>query len=382
MTLRPAVGFLAVAMVVLAQVAPVRLSGQSPATPLLSLRDGPEGRRVASTAQTEFRPGAAGSGGEWSSKVARARPAVFSDGTIALTDESSIVLFDRAGRFLRRIGRRGGGPGEFGGQGVDGICVVRGDTLVAFSWTDRRVTAFGRNGRLAGTWPYPDSLTAVSASCNQDGMTVFRSNRTTAQAPEHPVASGYVGHFSGTKGLRPIGMLPVLSSFGGVREAYILPYSSDVIFTAHGSVFGFTLASIGARPDRSFRSPDHAAPYTAEDREAFIRNSVPAGMSRQQREMLEASMRGGRMPQTWPSLSGALVDHISGDVWLRLFSKDPLTQHWVVIAPATGRTGRVILPPEAREQRWRLLDIRGTTLTVEWLDADDIPHVGTFRVSS
>ncbi|HET9066290.1 MAG TPA: hypothetical protein VFN22_10775 [Gemmatimonadales bacterium] len=328
----------------------------------------------------EFGSGSASGFDEFSSRVGRLPPATFSDGTVALSDEASILLFDRTGRFLRRVGRRGGGPGEFGGQGIDGLCVVRGDTLVAFSGTDRRVTAFRRDGKVLGTWPYPDSLRAGSTGCFRDGTAVFRSTSIAGLGTDHPVAAGFVGHFSGRHGTRPIGPLPMLSSLGGVREAFVLPYTNGTTLTARASDFGFSV--LPSRPGAAhlFRSPDQPLPYTSEDHAAFIRNSIPASATGKQREMFEAAMRNQPSPKAWPAISSVRVDAASGAVWLRLYARDRLAQDWVVVSPASRRVVKVMMPDAAQTGKWRLLAVNGTSLTVEWLDADDIPHVGLFRV--
>ena len=365
---------------VTALLAPAILAAQANVQTLPSFSDASPGLRVDNTAFLEFGSEPTAAFDEFSSRVRRSSPAVFSDGTVALGDEASIVLFDQTGRFLLRIGRRGGGPGEFGGQGVDGLCVVKGDTLVAFSGTDRRVTAFLQDGKVAGTWRYPDSMVVASRGCFRDGATVFKSTRITARGTANPVAAGFIGHFSGQHGLRPIGPVPVLSSLGGVREAFVVPYSNQNILTAQGSFFGYTLMSPRQGTAQSFRSPDEPLPYTSEDRAEFIRNSVPGNISRKQREMLEASLRDQPRPEAWPTVSGVLIDHASGDVWLRLFARDRLAQNWVVVSPASRRVVKVMLPDAARTGKWRLLAVSGTSLTVEWFDGYDIPHVGNFRV--
>jgi len=72
-----------------------------------------------------------------------ARP--LSDGRWVALDLFSLKVFDREGRFVRTIGRRGSGPGEF--RQLRDFCVLPGDTIVAVSLSERRIAAFDSAGR-------------------------------------------------------------------------------------------------------------------------------------------------------------------------------------------------------------------------------------------
>jgi 6-bladed beta-propeller len=64
-----------------------------------------------------------------------------------------VRVFDPDGRFLRRMGRRGEGPGEFG-QFVNGVIVLDGTVVVA-DWTLGRLTTFDTAGGVISTEPMP-----------------------------------------------------------------------------------------------------------------------------------------------------------------------------------------------------------------------------------
>jgi hypothetical protein len=69
-----------------------------------------------------------------------------------------IRVYSPTGRLLRRIGRAGGGPGEF--QGYPRFGVV-GDTLWTFDNTNRRITLFRRDGTVLSTAPAAGVRVAV-----------------------------------------------------------------------------------------------------------------------------------------------------------------------------------------------------------------------------
>ncbi|HEY0018148.1 MAG TPA: 6-bladed beta-propeller [Longimicrobium sp.] len=71
------------------------------------------------------------------------------DGRIVVADKGSqrLHVFDADGTHLRGIGREGGGPGEF--RGLDGLVLLRGDSIAAWDSRLRRVSVLDPSGRLA-----------------------------------------------------------------------------------------------------------------------------------------------------------------------------------------------------------------------------------------
>jgi hypothetical protein len=73
-----------------------------------------------------------------------------SDGTVAVANMSTseIRLFDAAGRFLRSLGRVGGGPGEFQAEGLRRVDHVQGDSLFAWDLLAQRMSVFAPDGEF------------------------------------------------------------------------------------------------------------------------------------------------------------------------------------------------------------------------------------------
>ncbi|HKS07707.1 MAG TPA: 6-bladed beta-propeller [Gemmatimonadaceae bacterium] len=69
---------------------------------------------------------------------------------VANAGSYSIRVFTARGAFVREIGRRGDGPGEF--QSIVSLRIVA-DTIVVWDFSLRRVTAFRLDGALLATWP-------------------------------------------------------------------------------------------------------------------------------------------------------------------------------------------------------------------------------------
>lgn len=61
-----------------------------------------------------------------------------------------IRVFDPEGRFIRTIGRKGGGPGEM--EGLHGIAWLAGDTIVVMDFGNARLMLLGADGQHVGQW--------------------------------------------------------------------------------------------------------------------------------------------------------------------------------------------------------------------------------------
>jgi hypothetical protein len=75
--------------------------------------------------------------------------------------DASVLVFSESGAFVRRIGRRGEGPGEF--QLADGHGFV-GDTLWVRNWPTPRISLFTRDGSHIATTRTPYDLGRAFAS--------------------------------------------------------------------------------------------------------------------------------------------------------------------------------------------------------------------------
>ena len=71
--------------------------------------------------------------------------------------DPTITVFDGSGRFLRRIGRRGQGPGEF--PSVPKILFGLGDTLYTLTYSTRRMTVFSPEYEVVRTETLSSSFT-------------------------------------------------------------------------------------------------------------------------------------------------------------------------------------------------------------------------------
>lgn len=90
-------------------------------------------------------------------------------GRIYVADDLSwnVVVFDAAGRLLRRVGRRGRGPGEFERPWY--LAVDRYDSLFVWDGALARISVFGPDFRFARSFPAPGRWTVSGFSVRSDG---------------------------------------------------------------------------------------------------------------------------------------------------------------------------------------------------------------------
>lgn len=129
------------------------------------------------------------------------------DGRLYVHDESgnAIFLFDASGALVRRIGRKGGGPGEIEGNG--GMVVLPDGRLAVWDTGNGRVSFFSAAGDFIEQWKVPhDYATRMALHADRTGTLRWR----------RPVADERPGDVVGRTGL-------VTLRAGGAMSDSILP---------------------------------------------------------------------------------------------------------------------------------------------------------------
>jgi hypothetical protein len=114
------------------------------------------------------------------------------DGNIYVRDfrANEIVVLDPAGQRVRSIGRAGEGPGEF--RALASIAWF-GDTLLALDSQLRRIVAFGRDGRVLKTTPWPErSVGGFPHTLHEGGRGAYAVGRINQPRPPD-ATTGFLG---------------------------------------------------------------------------------------------------------------------------------------------------------------------------------------------
>jgi hypothetical protein len=346
--------------------------------------------------------GAAATGPEYEFTVIR-DVAVGPNGSMYVTQgqEQEIRVYDALGKYVRTIGRKGGGPGEFTGLGSIGFVA---DTLYATDFRQRRMTLFRADGSLISTIvaeaseptrfdsvvfrPSPvvllaDGSALGSASYAADQVAngkikaapVYRLTRT-AKVLEIvawvPVGSGQGSVMSGTRAMfftQPFSDAPITVFAAPVRRIFVIERS------AQSGTSAFRVTAINAGGDTLWT---RAHSYRPVPLGSFRADSV--------RNALVGRLSGGRGAFTPDQIGKAVYipDHqvtitrafaaADGSLWLRReqFS-DPVT--WTVIAPNGNIAATLALPPNVRP-----ITVIGDQVWGVELDDDDVPQLVRYRI--
>jgi len=323
---------------------------------------------------------------------------------------SSIFLFDAEGKLVRRIGRQGGGPGEFEQSGG---MVSLGDTGIAI-WdpANARISFFDSTGVFRTSWNTPSGFST------DDGVITDRQGDIFLR---RPVTAAREGEILGRMGLV---RLKQGGAFGDSlappdlqvpRESYVAVRKSGSDRFASSMTSSFAPNYYwGWHRDGYFVVADGGKGYlvlTRKDLKPLVirRTSPPVAIAAAEREEERAritySMRQTEPGWSWsgPAIpetkSPILALFIPGDgrIWVRIpvaseviptedlpVRRDTLApvMHYrtpvayEVYAPGGHFLGRVDFPP-----RTRLIDARDNFVWAIGQDENDLPAVVRFRVT-
>ena len=356
------------------------------------------------------------------------------EGNIYVVEMSvpEIRVFSPEGQLLRRIGGRGGGPGEFEGTPRFGVV---GDTIWAWDGRISRITLFDRQGHVLSTGRtdgvrvhLPRSIGSVLPhAMRPDGtFTSFFSRISSASgAPESGVeptdsipfpmvlfdASGAVIDTIGWAGRPPPriwrppserGARPEIVTIDGQRlwvpspppnlpwwlpvmDGYVVVEAPPPESEAESE---FTVIRMGLRGDTIY-SRDiryEPVPYTAEDLD-----SIAARGARGEPGGGVPYRPGAPAPPNWETIARTFRAHMDypefqapldypwlaqdESVWIRLNSEEGAPSRWIVLDPRGRPRGALELPPDLRV-RWS----RGDTLWAVDLDEYEVQWLVRYRI--
>lgn len=325
---------------------------------------------------------------------------------ISQPTDAAVRVFARTGDYLRTIGRKGEGPGEFLRLGGLGFL---GDTLWVVDPQLQRVSFFGRGGRviqssrmvLPGRDPY---LTSLPFTLLKDGSAL-----TVALVPTQLVTQGFatrvpiIRHDRRGKVLDTLHWIDVRHATGGIRPkrggflTFRQPFGDDPLLTPVPSGGGVVVverqaASSGAeasfavhrygstgRLEFQARVPYRPTPLTDREAEGSLETAFAFFNARRNREappvelteLLPVLYR----PAYMPPVTGAVVA-VDGSVWLRgpeIASSKMVTYS---VLSANGKTLATVDVPRSIKVRY----VEGGSVYALGTDNDDAPFAGRYRV--
>ena len=315
----------------------------------------------------------------------------FTDGRIAVAENQTVRVLTAEGKFVRLLGGRGGGPGQFTSQ-IEDMCLIRGDTLVVLG--GRRVSMFTPNGSHVRS--YATDHAPAWNSCAPDGSLLARAaapNPYTGRSPAERSAGQQfvkllrltpqgrvrdtVGVFPGTIGLVPYSV--VLDFFSAVTDG-------NLIHLGNGATAEVRTYSSTGQLVRILRWNDALVPVTAAmlDSLAAIRLGVkpnPSALARERARLRSTPQR------PYLPVYTALMTDTRGYLWVREYfhpsreKRKVYAPTWLVFDNSGALLGRFIPPGVDGAWRGALVSVAAQHVVLRLLDGDNGVRVFAYALA-
>lgn len=311
---------------------------------------------------------------------------VLSAGTHAL------VFFDRAGRFVRAAGGRGGGPGEF--ESPVSLARLRGDSLAVWDGGQRRLSVFGPDGthaRDVSVQADPGSFFPEVRGVFADGGFVLTPGASVAAMMEgegsrrDPLA--FIRFGADGAPLDTLGTFPGDETFLVRRESGfawdVVPFGSRTV--GAGGPGAFAVANSGSNEIAVFdasgklarvvHGPFQPRPVTRGDVDRYRERRLAVAADPQRRREAELILAAAPVPERAPAFGSVLVD-ARDRLWVQEYPLPGATfAAWAVI-DADGRVaGRVEIPVD-----FQLTDVGDDHVVARVKDELDVERVHVYAL--
>jgi hypothetical protein len=302
----------------------------------------------------------------------------------------TIRIFSPQGRLVRKLGRKGSGPGEF--QAVHDLFVA-GDTLIAYDWYLRRLTHLLPAGDILGTRPIQPSagLPVDLVARLRDGQWLV----TTAHMPNWSHGHGVyrdtlqIGVLGAT-GSGPVTWLgtpyPGMTMFAympsqdqtrwvvgplPLAAATLVRISGDTILVGDTSSPDLMRWRADGTPLPPLALPLPAPPNLRPFLEASRDEDLAQPGAERQKPYILASYDAKR---PLPRYRGFLVAS-NGDIWVHLFERTPPdSTRYLVLSPTGTVRARVSLGPKSR-----IVTVESPWLFASLKNEDDVEALAVIR---
>lgn len=289
-----------------------------------------------------------------------------------------LQVFDSTGAFLRNVGRKGKGPGEF--TSPMSVAAVGADGLFVLESVPARLMRFRRStGEFVGDVPIEVRQMAPMRMTVASNGRVAVELRTLLNDPTKIVSASSVAWVdTATGAVQPVVQLDSVTRLrrnvrrpGGTRSTVMdppfaprpvwAPDGRDGVLFGDGAEFAVYRATPGAQPALAFRGEGRAAAVTAEDRRRFLES--PRGKLFGEYEF----------PERKPFFGGLGVDPY-GVVWVQRPGESGV-ESWEVRGADGSRRGELRLPAGAR-----VLGVTATSVYVVQKDDLDVETLYRYRL--
>lgn len=323
------------------------------------------------------------------------------DGSIVVADgrAAEVRLFSATGVLEKRLGGRGGGPGEFQFPGPP--TRLGGDTTFIVDFGQSRITLYQGAERLPEIRVTPPSpqmpaipIGLVSTEVAVGQLLDFQQPKEVGSSIRSPFAvvrfkvtggtldTVLVGRGADMYGVRftegahsGVGSMPV--TFGNQSVQAVVDRK---LYLGETTEPQFRIADLIGPGRRIVRWKGVAEAVTEEDRrrsfefDSTLMASSPGGDVMLRSSMFE-TFRTRRYAERMP-LYTAILPTDNGEVWLEQFARPwRLARTYLVFDSTGAMIARVELPPDVRP-----FQVAGDRVIARWRDEDEIEYVRVYRI--
>lgn len=315
-----------------------------------------------------------------------------SDGRIVVANQGSYELryYDSDGIHLQSVGRRGEGPGEFGG--LASLIRGGGDTLIAADGELQRLSYFSPDGEFIRSYAvrepegrfadgsYVYTVWGDRAPPSKTGH-VREPRRYVRYWPEQGEADTLLT-VAGNDSYRER-----ITVGDETRLAYVRPLfarqlqtavSGDRIYSGTANGFQYSVFGLEGQLRRVVRWPGELEPVTEEDRAAFLNSWLETASSDEERRRIRRQAAEQPARDTMPAYSDLQLDR-SQHVWVERFqpSWDRGPAEWWVF-DTSGRWLTTVEIPG----RFDVTEIGSDYVLGVWTNEMDVESVRLYRLRS
>jgi hypothetical protein len=318
-----------------------------------------------------------------------------SDGRLVVANSGTNELrfYDPSGTYVVTSGRRGGGPGEFGG--LSWLGTSEDDSLLTYDWPNRRISVFDADGGFARGFVLRELSHAPPSHVHPaplaDGSLLVGAQRFFSTGPLttgayhdtifHLVFDGEgvladtVGRHAGAELYvaavgEQIDLMPL--PFG--RSAHAAPWR-DGFFFGSGASYEIAYFSRTGGLFRLVRKTHTGTQVTPAHIRRYVEAQLEGIDDESERRFMESLFAEVPFPETMPAYQGLLVD-AEGHLWVREYQPSG-EEHlrWTVFDPEAVMLGVVETPP-----RFRVYQIGSDFVLGRWTDDLDVEHVQLYQL--
>ncbi len=319
------------------------------------------------------------------------------DGSVVVANRGSgeLRIYDAEGTFVRRIGRKGQGPGEF--EQLHWVGLVDGDTILTYDFSGRRLSRFTPAGEYVGSLVLGGANTAsfvTPLGMLDDGRIVANGggNVFTGESMSGISRDTMTIVIAGVDGAVQDTLTRVIGGersvktggSGGNRSVMVtsLPYGrattfgvrGDAIAVATADSYEIRLMDPSGATRRIVRRRVEPMPVTDDDMAVLREQQFSGDMPAEIRKMMEQQLAEAPRPEMMPPYSTIFLDRAER-LWVREATHAREAARWAVYDREGALIAELRLP-----SRFRVTDAGEDYVLGILRDEDDLERVQMYRV--